>query len=109
MNSGDPLTHYQLGPGPVFPACHQRHVDDGVTRDPGGVTCPQCLVVVASGKQMDQLRAEVANALHTLAVMRAKKAVVDAAVVWAASTGTEATLALRDRVAELHAARKAKE
>ena len=38
----------------------------------------------------------------------AERAVIDAAIVWAASTGTEATLALRDRVAELHVARKAK-
>jgi len=39
-------------------------------------------------------------------VSTAERAVIDSAVTWDASTGTEATIALRDRVAELRAARK---
>ena len=61
-----------------------------------------------TGKPLEQLAVEVSNARRALAIHRAERAVVDAAIAWAASTGTEATLALRERVAELIAARKVK-
>lgn len=59
-------------------------------------------------KRRAEMEREKLSAGEDSLIPTAERAVIDAAVAWAASTGTEATLTLRDRVSELNAARKTK-